>query len=133
MNMVRETVLIAVLTAPALAQPASPCKLDEIGVVVCPNGKSELRAIHGTLSSAKLYAVAWATEDGSTGSDYELMAHEDYKRVLPAVTGRLFSCASTTARCSYNSRAAPWRSGALQPPRRARDLVTGRKLDGRAL
>lgn len=79
MNMVRETVLIAVLTAPALAQPASPCKLDEIGVVVCPNGKSELRAIHGTLSSAKLYAVAWATEDGSTGSDYELMAHDDYK------------------------------------------------------
>ncbi len=47
--------------------------------MVCPNGKSELRAIHGTLSSAKLYAVAWATEDGSTGSDYELMAHDDYK------------------------------------------------------
>ena len=120
--------------APALAQPASPCKLDEIGVVVCPNGKSELRAIHGTLSSAKLYAVAWATEDGSTGSDYELMAHDDYKARFAGSDRPTFLVRLGDGKVLVITQGQPpWRSGALQPPRRARDLVTGRKLDGRAL
>lgn len=77
-------IMVMTLTAPGLsqqawAQPASPCKPDDIGITVCPNGKSELRMIRGTLSPGKRYAMAWSTEDGSTGSDYELMSHEDYK------------------------------------------------------
>jgi hypothetical protein len=59
-------------------QAASPGQPDEIGVIACPHGKSQLRVIRGTLSPRKHYAIAWATEDGSTGSDYELIKHDDY-------------------------------------------------------
>jgi hypothetical protein len=72
------TVLVTLFTA-VPAQAASPCKPDEIGILVCPYGKSELRAIHGTLSPGKHYAVAWATADGKTGKDYELFTGANYK------------------------------------------------------
>lgn len=65
--------MLALLTAsPALAQPASPCHADDIGVTVCPSGKSELRAINGTPSPRKRYTIAWITKEGETGKDYEL-------------------------------------------------------------
>ncbi len=72
-------IVVMTLTAPAWAQPVSPCKPDDIGTMVCPNGKSELRMIRGTLSPGKRYPMAWSTEDGTTGSDYELYNRETYK------------------------------------------------------
>lgn len=71
-------ILVAALAAPP-AQAVSSCKPDEIGVLVCPQGDSELRAIRNTLSPHKAYVVAWATDKGKTGKDYELLTHEDYK------------------------------------------------------
>jgi hypothetical protein len=80
MSAIRIAAVATVMLATAgLTHAASPCKPDEIGVIACPNGKSELRAIRGTLSPAKHYAIAWATEDDSRGDDYELIDRETYK------------------------------------------------------
>ncbi len=86
------------LTAFAPAQAASPCKPDEIGIIACPHSKSELRVIRGTLSPGKHYAIAWATEDGSTGSDYELIKHDEYSARFADASGRPSWCGSPTAR-----------------------------------
>lgn len=70
---------VAVFSAAALAQPVSPCKPDDVGTLTSLKGKSELRVIRGTLSPGKRYAIAWATEEGKSGKDYELITHDDYK------------------------------------------------------
>lgn len=58
----------------ALAQQASPCHPDDIGITVCPSGKVELRVIRGTLSPKQRYGIAWNTEEGRTGHDYQLFS-----------------------------------------------------------
>lgn len=65
-------ILAMLVASPALAQQASPCHADDIGITVCPSGKAELRLINGTLSPKRHYGVAWVTKDGETGKDYEL-------------------------------------------------------------
>ena len=64
--------VLAMLAAPALAQPASPCHADEIGITVCPEGKIEKRIIVDTKSPMGSYGIAWKTDEGRTGKDYEL-------------------------------------------------------------
>lgn len=78
-RLARSVTILGTLLAAVPAQAASPCTPDEIGVTVCPHGKSELRAIRGTLSPHKHYVVAWATANGKTGQDYELLKHADYQ------------------------------------------------------
>lgn len=66
----------ALLAAPALAQQEAPCHPDDIGITVCPSGHAELRIIRGTFSPKKRYGIAWDTEEGRTGRDYQLFSGE---------------------------------------------------------
>jgi hypothetical protein len=63
-----------VLTVPTFAQQASPCRSDDIGITVCPEGKIEKRIIVDTKSPKNSYGIAWKTDEGRTGKDYELFA-----------------------------------------------------------
>lgn len=72
----------------SLAQQASPCHPDDIGITVCPSGKVELRVIRGTLSPKQRYGVAWNTEEARTGHDYQLFSGEAKTRYAAATPTR---------------------------------------------
>ena len=57
----------------ASAQQAPlPCHPDDIGITVCPEGKIEKRIIVDTKSPKNSYGIAWKTDEGRPGKDYEL-------------------------------------------------------------
>jgi hypothetical protein len=53
-----------------------------------PSGKVELRVIRGTLSPKQRYGVAWNTEEGRTGHDYQLFSGEAKTRYAAATPTR---------------------------------------------
>jgi len=65
---------LALLSAPALTQESSACRPDDIGITACPEGKIEKRIIVDTKSPKNSYGIAWKTDEGRTGKDYELFA-----------------------------------------------------------
>ena len=66
------TVAAVLFAHPVSAQQASPCHPDDIGITVCPEGKIEKRIIVDTRSPKNSYGIAWKTDEGRTGKDYEL-------------------------------------------------------------
>jgi len=78
---------LVALTIPTVPQQASPCRPDDIGITVCPEGKIEKRIIVDTQSPKNGYGIAWKTDEGRAGKDYELFAGPPQTRYAGGDTG----------------------------------------------